>query len=610
MKQASLLRRLLLSGFVLCTVIVLCGTVYELTLHMDRQKERIEEEFVNFEQGTKQIIREAVWLYDWQMVSKIIKSQTSHLISYIEICDREAAHCIQYGVENDRPYLEHRSEIFHSGTSKDSSLLIGTVHLQGHYESFLQHLVKDGPSFFMTNAISVFGIALLIFILFHRLAVRRLMEVENYTRKIDLLHVEEIDPLPLMKKGQSPDEIERLAETINGLIDKFKDEFDRRSQLEQQLTQAQKMEALGTLAGGIAHDFNNILAAILGYAQLSYRQSEPGSKLQRRLEQIIHAGIRAKDLIGQILVFSRQHNSEQEAVKLAEVVEEALGLVRASLPANIEIKADLDRNLTVIGDASRLHQVVMNLAVNAGHEMKQSGGELWISLKKSRIDEDSGQKITLAPGQYVCLEIADTGPGVPPEIQQRIFDPFFTTKETGEGTGMGLAVVHGIVQSHGGMIRLDSRDGGGAVFRIYLPETTAEQEAEDEGSSPPRGCGEHLMIVDDEVVVAEMGAETLESLGYRVSVCNDPQLALQRLKQEEVDLLISDLSMPQYSGLELAERAKTLNPDLPVLLWSGNPENLDDEAVRSGLINRIMLKPFTMESLARAIRQLLGGRNR
>lgn len=317
--------------------------------------------------------------------------------------------------------------------------------------------------------------------------------------------------------------------------------------------------------------------------------------------------MRAKELIAQILVFSRRHEAERKLLVLAEVIEETLELIRASLPPSISINTELDAGLKVLGDSTGLHQVVMNLAVNAGQAMKTQGGQIWIRLLRRSVDEQT-QGVTLAPGNYVCLEIVDNGPGILQEIQPRIFEPFFTTKDAGEGTGMGLAVVHGIILAHGGAIQLKSHEGEGTTFAIYLPEASGEQKPVAELNAVPLGDGEHLLMVDDEVAVADVGAETLESLGYRVSVCNDPDAALQMLQQERVDLLVSDLIMPQYSGVELARKAKDLDESLPVLLWSGNAESLEEDALRSGLVDHLLIKPYTIEALTQAIRLLLDRR--
>jgi signal transduction histidine kinase/CheY-like chemotaxis protein len=457
-----------------------------------------------------------------------------------------------------------------------------------------------------TNIISVFGIALILFSLFHQQVLQRLLFLEQYTRKIDLKNIDIIDPPKYNRRVKFRDEIDLLADAVSNLLKKIRKELERRRNLEQQLNQAQKMEALGNLAGGIAHDFNNILAAILGFAELSRLKCDYGSELHQNLEKIISAGQRARNLTSQILVFSRRTDNPQEILTLAAVVEEALHLMRASLPANIRIETVLDPEIRIKGDSTRLHQVIMNLTTNGAQAIGESNGTLRITLTSVAVDGQPAEVTVLQPGRYCCLGVSDDGPGIPDEIRSRIFEPFFTTKQAGKGTGMGLAVVHGIVQNHGGTIVVNSAAEKGTTFSIYLPQTEEGVVATDTLSDTPTGRGQSIVLVDDEMQVLEMGKAILEGLGYNVTSFNEPKLALAFLQQgHPIDLVITDLTMPEMSGVELANSLKMLYPGMPVIVWTGYQDDIASESLEKNLISRILQKPFHLEDLALAVSDVL-----
>ena len=606
MKLISLKSKLLLSTVLTCSFIVLTISLIELFQFRELEKARIQEEFLNFEKGAKQTIREAVWKYDWEMVKTILESQTSRRISFVEICDKTVPRCLQHGTRDRIPYLEYQTAILYAEGKSGDQMAIGDIYLQSHYETFMDHMFKDLPNLLFTNILSVFAIALILFYLFHRQVVQRLLALEQYTRKIDLQKIGSLDSPVKSSNEQRQDEIDLLADAVGSLIDKTKDELERRQTLEQQLNHAHKMEALGNLAGGIAHDFNNILAAILGFAEMSYLKSEPGSDIYNNLQKIISAGQRAKNLTSQILVFSRRDESSQEILTLAGVVDETLEMIRASLPTTIRIKTDLDTGLRIRGDANRLHQVIMNIATNGAQAIGERGGTLSISLKSVFLDQQEAEKLILQPGRYCRLEICDDGTGIPDEIQKRIFEPFFTTKKAGEGTGMGLAVVHGIVQNHGGTIIMTSKLETGTSFSIYLPQTEQSTVDIDTFTNIPRGNGQKIIMVDDELQVLDMGGSILIGLGYKVTSFNEPKAALAFLRQEkELDLVITDLTMPVMNGIELATACKTLHPDVPIILWTGYKDDIASESLKKNLINKILQKPFNIEYLAQAVNQLL-----
>ncbi len=599
--------KLLLSTVLTCAVMVLAVSLYQGYLGLEQEKKKILTEFANFENGAQFSIREAVWLYDWGMVKMIIENQTSQTLSFIQICDHTANRCQEYGEPGRTPFLEHRSPIRHHDPVTGDETEIGTVLLQAHYEKFPAALFKEFPQLLLTNFLSIFGVAAIVFLLFHRQALKRLVAVERYTRNIELQKIENLPPIEVKKQALGEDEIDRLADAINTMIATLKAELDQRHQLEQELAQAQKLEALGTLAGGIAHDFNNILSAVLGFAQLSEMAVEPGSKLSHYQQQIIQAGERAKKLIAQILLFSRRAEPVREALYLANIVTENLAMHRSSLPDNIRIETSLDQGIKVLGDAGQLHQILMNLLTNAGHAMQKAGGQLSIRVESVELPPQKADLLHLRPGCYARLTVRDNGPGIPADIAERVFEPFFSTKKVGEGTGMGLAVTHGIVRAHGGAIELQNSPGGGATFVIYLPTTDTEVDGKKTPARIVRGSGETIVVVDDEKNVTDMSAAMLDNLGYRVVCYNDPRQACQELSRGELalDLLITDLTMPELDGVELAGKLRMLDKSFPILLWTGYAENVNPEDLDRYQIACVLEKPFTVETLSRTVRQLL-----
>ncbi len=611
MRRVSLKKRLIFGFLAICSVITLGISIYQISRLQQREYDLIQHELSSFEQSALPSIREAVWNYDWAMVETITSSQVNPLLSYIEVCDMEMSQCTHSGIAGQKPFQEYRLDIQYQTSSLGNYLQIGTTYLQLHYQPFRQLFRRYILSEFLINGLGVFGVAICIFLLFHLGVIRRLIRIANYTSEIDLAKVESLEPLNFQHRTPVHDEVDLLADAIDGFVGRIKDEFSRRKQLEQQLNHAQKMEALGTLAGGIAHDFNNILAAILGYVQLCYDSAEEESKLQRRLEQVLIAGERAKSLIAQIMVFSRKPEDFIQKVAVAEVVTEALDMVRASLPDNVTVESSIEEDLWIVGDSSQLHQVIVNLSTNAGYELAERGGTITVGLTSQQLADEQAELLKLDPGSYVRLSFCDDGPGVSEEISGHIFDPFFTTKEAGKGTGMGLAVVHGIVKAHCGAIILESNVGTGACFTLYFPQVQAAKKdplslpEETVTSLPGR---EHIFLLDDEPVVIAMTQDMLESLGYRVSVCLDPLGALEQLlKTDSVDLLLTDLTMPKLTGIELAKKLKQQKPDFPIILYSGYIDLLHKTELQDGTINDLLHKPFTIEGLSQALRKVLDG---
>jgi PAS domain S-box-containing protein len=384
---------------------------------------------------------------------------------------------------------------------------------------------------------------------------------------------------------------------------------DEKQKLEAQLRQSQKMEAMGTLAGGIAHDFNNILGAILGYGEMAYKSVPEGSTTRRYLENVMTAGNRAKTLVERILAFSRSGLAERMPVHVESVTAETIELLRASLPAGIELDVQLMAgNAGIIGDATQIHQVVMNLCSNAIKAMA-SGGTLGVKL--DRVAFDTPRVFShgrIIPGQYLRLEVSDTGTGIEPELLERIFDPFFTTKGVGEGTGLGLSLVHGITRDHGGGIDVHSRPGTGSTFEVYLPiageigAPIVPTEAQ-----IPQGRGETVMLVDDEEALVSLGEEMLAELGYEPVGFQDSAAALEAFQTnpQRFDAVLTDETMPDMTGTELAREIRKLRPDIPVLLMSGyRGRPLAARAATAG-INDLLKKPLQSHDIAASLAKAL-----
>ncbi|MGV8073169.1 MAG: PAS domain S-box protein [Syntrophobacteraceae bacterium] len=383
--------------------------------------------------------------------------------------------------------------------------------------------------------------------------------------------------------------------------------------LEVQLRQAQKMEALGTLAGGIAHDFNNILSAAMGYTELALMDAPKGSSQRARLQEVLKASKRAGDLVKQILAFSRQSEQKRQPIEISLIVKEALKLLRASLPATIAVRFEIETKGLLMADPTQMHQVLMNLCTNASHAMQEDGGTLLVSLTDVDLDlEAVTSEPGMKPGPYVRLSVSDTGQGIEDSVKARIFDPFFTTKGPGEGTGMGLAVVHGIVKSHGGFIRVDSKPGQGTEFRMYFPRLKAVTAPERQDEEIIPGGSERILFVDDEPALANLGKAALERLGYRVVGTTGSMEALEAFRNRPYempfDLVITDLTMPHMTGLQLAQELLHLQPELPVILCSGFSEAITPENAKHLGIRAFLMKPLVVKQLAEAVRKALDER--
>ncbi len=395
---------------------------------------------------------------------------------------------------------------------------------------------------------------------------------------------------------------------IEGIAKNLSDAIELKN-AEKQLVQSQKMEAIGTLAGGIAHDFNNILAAIIGYAEMAKDDCQPESSVAEDLDKVLEGGNRAKDLVQQILAFSRQDEMERFPMQPASVVNEAIKMLRPSLPTTIEINQDITTATgLILADPTRLHQILMNLCTNAFHAMEETGGKLDISLKEVTLStEDLVHELNVEAGTFVQLSVRDSGPGIATEIRNNIFNPYFTTKKTGKGTGMGLAIVHGIVKSYGGFISLYSEQGVGTAFHIFIPVIEKEPLPDIDDIEPIPAGRDRILFIDDEEILTKIGKSMLEKLGYHVTARNNSMEALETFQNQPdlFDLVITDQTMPGMTGADIATKMIEIRPDIPIILCTGYSTVISEEKAKSMGINEFALKPLSKKDMSVLIRKVL-----
>jgi signal transduction histidine kinase/ActR/RegA family two-component response regulator len=409
-------------------------------------------------------------------------------------------------------------------------------------------------------------------------------------------------------------EFSQLLRNQNSILEKKIEERTKAlANSEKQLQQVMKLQAIGTLAGGIAHDFNNILFPIVGYTELTMDDVPKDSQARQNLKEILKATNRAKELVQQILTFSRQSSQERKPLKVQYLIKEVFKLLRATIPSSIEIECDIDDTCGPIkGDPTQIHQVIMNLCTNAYHAMQETGGKLEVSLKEIHISyEQSIERVGMKVGKHIELQVKDSGHGMEPQVMERIFEPYYTTKAQGKGTGLGLSVIHGIVKSHVGDITVSSLPGQGATFKVYLP-IIDELEVKIETDEPAIAINgkERILLIDDEEQIIDIEQQILERLGYHVTPKTDSQEALEEFaaQPDRFDLVITDMTMPKMTGDQLARRMMDIKPQIPVILCTGFNETISEEKALAMGIDKFVMKPIVKDELASTIRTVLDNR--
>lgn len=382
-----------------------------------------------------------------------------------------------------------------------------------------------------------------------------------------------------------------------------------RKRIEYELRQSQKMEAVGTLAGGIAHDFNNILAAILGYTELSLPLAAKNTKLHANLQNVLRSGNRATELVKQILTFSRQSEAERKPLQINPIIKEVLKLLRSSLPSSIQIRHNFGDDLyNIVSDPTQIYQIVMNLCTNAAHAMRNNGGILEVGLENVELNDGFVAPYqNVQPGPYLKLTVNDTGHGMTPDTMDSIFDPYFTTKDHGEGTGMGLSVIHGIVKSNNGGITVESKLNIGSTFNIYFPAIDSHAAAEPESDEPIPTGNESILFIDDEPPLVEIGHDILKNLGYKIVTMTSSVEALNlfRATPHKFDLVITDMTMPDITGDKLAQKLIAVRNDIPIILCTGYSDLISEQKAKEMGICEFAMKPLASGELAKAIRKAL-----
>jgi len=455
-----------------------------------------------------------------------------------------------------------------------------------------------------------------VFVFFSILLQQRTIRLfrKSYGRALEIRDALKREHSQLKK---TRDILKRERSQLMATNEQLKREIEDRKRAEREkqkiatrLRQAQKMESIGTLAGGIAHDFNNILSAIMGYSEMTLNKLSEDSKERSNLEQVLLASNRARDLVNQILAFSRQSEQTRKPVQIGPLVQETLKLMRASLPTTIKIIEQINEKGALIeADPTQIHQVLMNLCTNASDAMREKGGALKIDLDRLDLYEKEAALLypDLNAGIYEMVSVSDTGDGMDSATIERIFDPYFTTKKAGKGTGMGLAVVHGIVKSHGGVINVHSEQGKGTTFQVLLPSIDGVVKSEREELKPlPRG-EERILFVDDEATLVDLGQQMLEHLGYKVEGKTSSIEALKtfRAHPDDFDLILTDKTMPNLTGFDLGKECKEIRPDIPIILCTGFSESTLLLRAGSMGISEIIMKPLLMRDIAWVIRKVL-----
>lgn len=605
-----LLNRMVFYIFVLGVIMTISLTCLNMYRTYTREVKNLSHYLENIESSQLQVLADNVWKFNEETIAIQLNSilEQSNIV-YVELITQNDHYSAGEKPSLDSELLSKKFKLFY--TFKGEKIEIADFYIYASTANIKNLLFQQLPWIVAVEFIKMIIVCAFVLVLFHYYFNRHLLRITEFAKNIDFHNLGK--PLLLSGKKQhpdNPDELDRIVAALNGMSQRLQDDLVHKEKLEEDLRQSQKMEAIGTLAGGIAHDFNNILTAIFGYTELATRHFANKDKLENDLEQIRLASERAKSLVQQILTFSRKTGQTKEPLQISLIIKETVKLMRSSLPSTIEIKTQMSaKEQTILADPTQIHQILLNLFTNAHHAMVNNGGIISVSLQEKEFFENDrflGEKVP--PGTYLELEVSDTGSGMDEVTKEKIFEPYFTTKATGEGTGLGLATVHGIVNEHHGVIQVYSEIGKGTSFRLYFPvndiKTTSKTPQIPAYEST--GSSKHILFVDDEEIILSVAKESFPSYGYQITTFSQPEKALSDFRQNpgKYDLLVTDMTMPGMTGAELSQKIMALAPELPVILCSGYSALIDKESALAIGIRKYISKPITIGTLDEAIRSI------
>lgn len=599
--QYPLLNQMTTYIFILGLIMAVSLSCFKLYLNYGQGIKNLKSHLSNIEKTQVRVLAKNIWAFNEETIVIQLNSILQHPdIIYLELNTNDNQYTAGIAPQQQTNILKKSFPLFFNFKGENNK--IADLSILATTDSLKHQLLSQVPGIIAVECGKMIIVCVFILIIFHYLFNRHLRTIAHYTRTMDFNHLD--TPLVLQKTSSKNDELDRIVSAINTMRKRLQTGLAEKEKLEEDLRHSQKMEAIGTLAGGIAHDFNNILTAIFGFTELASFHLDDQEKLQDDLGEVRHGANRAKKLVQQILTFSRKSAPAMQPLHLSLVVQEAVKLLQSTIPATIEIHLHLQStNLKVLADATQIHQIIMNICTNSYHAMRDTGGKLDIILKDQ---EESIPPNTDLP--YLELLISDTGTGMDQNTQKKIFEPYFTTKEKGQGTGLGLAVVHGIIQNHKGTISVSSELNKGTTFRITLPTVQTEIPAENTlHPSTTQGNGEHILYVDDEDKILSLAREIITSYGYTVTTHHDPQQALTAFKQSpaDFDLIITDMTMPKLTGIEFTRAIMEIDTTVPVLLCSGYSDLIDKESALELGVKEYIHKPIVMSELVYSIQKAL-----
>ncbi|MGK5093189.1 ATP-binding protein [Deltaproteobacteria bacterium TL4] len=595
------------------TIFTVIGTAFQLYTEYQRDLEKINEGLNLVKDGYLKPLTLSVWTIDERQLA----TQLEGLLLMPDIRNVQVFNPARQLLASAGSSLGNRVDV-HEFPLIYRDQMIGTLHVTADLNQVYARMQNRILLILSTQIIKTFLWSFLVLFIFHQLIMRHIHTMTTYLQKFDVGHMER--PLTLERKQTASSESDELDQVVNALnqmrsnliayIDERKRAEEERFKLEVRLQQSQKIEAVGTLAGGIAHDLNNILFGMMGYTELVRQRLPPGSELKGELDQVLIGGNRAKELIRQILTFSRRTEVNRTPLEIVPLIKESLKFMRASLPTTIRIDQHIEvSRSTILGDPAQFHQILVNLCTNAGYAMKQTGGVLDVSLREVEVKPELAELYELNEGLYLKLSVRDTGHGMSAKVKERIFEPFYTTKPQGEGTGLGLSVVHGIVKSLQGTITVSSEEGKGSLFELFFPcMTVTIAPVAEKIQHTPRGK-EHILLVEDEELLIKMITKMLEKLGYRVTAVMNSTAALDVFLStpEQFALILTDQTMPVMTGAELGEKIIKLHPQTPLILMTGYAKLIAEEKAKEIGFRQYLVKPFDQYELANAIREVLDG---